>query len=282
MSYYVGDDMWEVEDIVAQQKRFGIMYYLVKWKGFHHKDNTWETEDHLEGCSQLLLQFKKKQQLEEKKKKKSTAPKPSNVREEYLQTIESFGEDILNSIKMYNKRDILDPTNNTLSIHQLDSDTLRALFIRHAHRLVSTYKKFKNEIHKFSVMPTEENFKTGNVHSKNPKDIDTTLDLEKVYFSVNVKKACISEMARQIQNLQYLDELKRPSTQLISENSFNYPFLDTMEEIDFEPVGTSIQSGSTQTDNIEKITPLNDKSTEHPTTQEETNVPEVKVQEFLR
>lgn len=41
-----------VEDILSVQVR-----YLVKWKGYEHKDNTWEPAEHFNQCHQLLQQF---------------------------------------------------------------------------------------------------------------------------------------------------------------------------------------------------------------------------------
>ncbi|KAK4243041.1 hypothetical protein C7999DRAFT_36645 [Corynascus novoguineensis] len=42
----------DVEDILSVQVR-----YLVKWKGYEHKDNTWEPAKHFSQCPQLLQQF---------------------------------------------------------------------------------------------------------------------------------------------------------------------------------------------------------------------------------
>ncbi|XP_062501835.1 uncharacterized protein LOC134178937 [Corticium candelabrum] len=49
------DDTYEVEKIVKRSKTGDR--YLIKWKGFPHKANTWEPVENLHGCDNLLDTF---------------------------------------------------------------------------------------------------------------------------------------------------------------------------------------------------------------------------------
>lgn len=53
------EDDYEVDDIVAHQVITGENYYLVHWKGYSSKDNTWEPESAL-SCPELIAAFEKK------------------------------------------------------------------------------------------------------------------------------------------------------------------------------------------------------------------------------
>jgi hypothetical protein len=50
---------YEVELILKsrQNKKTGTPEYLVKWKGYHVKDNTWEPEQNLTHCAKALKEF---------------------------------------------------------------------------------------------------------------------------------------------------------------------------------------------------------------------------------
>ncbi|KAJ2976296.1 hypothetical protein NUW58_g8121 [Xylaria curta] len=49
---------YEVELILGTRKKAGKTEYLVKWKGYHVKDNTWEPAANLTHCSGALKQFR--------------------------------------------------------------------------------------------------------------------------------------------------------------------------------------------------------------------------------
>ena len=42
------DALWKIEEVVREERRDGQLYYLVKWKGWPNKYNTWLTADQLE------------------------------------------------------------------------------------------------------------------------------------------------------------------------------------------------------------------------------------------
>ena len=54
-----GEETGEIEQIVGKKVRRGIVYYLVKWKGFDSRFNTWESGQHLtnEGCQESIDEF---------------------------------------------------------------------------------------------------------------------------------------------------------------------------------------------------------------------------------
>lgn len=50
------DDVYEVEKIVSHKIRYGKEMFLVRWKGFESKHDTWERKDNL-NCPQLLKKY---------------------------------------------------------------------------------------------------------------------------------------------------------------------------------------------------------------------------------
>lgn len=52
---------YEVEAILKSRKYKGKSQYLVKWKGYHDEENTWEPEANLKNSKLLLQDFKEKQ-----------------------------------------------------------------------------------------------------------------------------------------------------------------------------------------------------------------------------
>uniref|UniRef100_H2ZQ80 Chromo domain-containing protein n=1 Tax=Ciona savignyi TaxID=51511 RepID=H2ZQ80_CIOSA len=51
------DGIYEVEKIVKRRKRTGRYFYLVKWKGYSNKHNTWEPYSNLGNCKELVHEF---------------------------------------------------------------------------------------------------------------------------------------------------------------------------------------------------------------------------------
>ena len=54
-----GDGEWEVAAIIACSTGKDGDTYLVRWKGFGEKHDTYELEKHLQGAKELLTKFKK-------------------------------------------------------------------------------------------------------------------------------------------------------------------------------------------------------------------------------
>ncbi|GAP88141.1 putative reverse transcriptase domain protein [Rosellinia necatrix] len=51
-------DEYEVEFILDTRKKNGTTEYLVKWKGYHARENTWEPAKNLTHCAQALNEFR--------------------------------------------------------------------------------------------------------------------------------------------------------------------------------------------------------------------------------
>ncbi|CAL4083661.1 unnamed protein product, partial [Meganyctiphanes norvegica] len=51
------DDEYQVEHILMQRQKHGKTQFLIKWRGFDQSESTWEPEENLEGCQELLNSF---------------------------------------------------------------------------------------------------------------------------------------------------------------------------------------------------------------------------------
>lgn len=58
-----GIEEYEVEKILDVKKLRGKTHYLVKWKGFHDHDNTWEPKENLGHAKALVSQFLKSSEM---------------------------------------------------------------------------------------------------------------------------------------------------------------------------------------------------------------------------
>ncbi len=54
-----GEKEYEVEEILNRQERRGITKYLVKWKGYTVKENTWEGLENLKNAMEKIEEFEK-------------------------------------------------------------------------------------------------------------------------------------------------------------------------------------------------------------------------------
>lgn len=70
MSSYSDGDVYEVEAIRKRRIYNGKIQYYIKWKNFPEVSNTWEDEENLDGCRELLAEFLKQQVLKKKQEKK--------------------------------------------------------------------------------------------------------------------------------------------------------------------------------------------------------------------
>jgi hypothetical protein len=53
------DNEFEVEKVIAHRGDKHNREFLVKWLGYDESENTWEPENNLSNCKQLLQRYKK-------------------------------------------------------------------------------------------------------------------------------------------------------------------------------------------------------------------------------
>ncbi|KAM9992188.1 hypothetical protein ACTFIZ_012819 [Dictyostelium cf. discoideum] len=64
------EDIFEVEKILDKRVQHGRIQYNVRWKGFSADYDTWEDEDNVAGCTELVKEFESSREQEKKKSKK--------------------------------------------------------------------------------------------------------------------------------------------------------------------------------------------------------------------
>ncbi|KAK5575546.1 hypothetical protein RB653_006679 [Dictyostelium firmibasis] len=63
-------DVFEVETILDIRVQKGRVQYCIRWKGFTSDYDTWEDEDNVAGCPELVKEFEKTRELKKKVKKR--------------------------------------------------------------------------------------------------------------------------------------------------------------------------------------------------------------------
>ena len=61
---------WKVEKILNKRKIRGVEKYLVQWKGFTVKYNTWKREKDLENIKKVVVEFERRISAEVRKQEK--------------------------------------------------------------------------------------------------------------------------------------------------------------------------------------------------------------------
>ena len=61
------EDRYEVKQILNTRKFRKTQKYLVKWKGFGHKENTWEPLKNLKGSEEALAEFRESRKIKSAK-----------------------------------------------------------------------------------------------------------------------------------------------------------------------------------------------------------------------
>ena len=65
-----GVEEWEVEKVLNKRKIRGVVKYLVQWKGFTTKHNSWEREEDLKNAKKVVAEFKKRVNVEVRRQEK--------------------------------------------------------------------------------------------------------------------------------------------------------------------------------------------------------------------
>ncbi|EAL65955.1 chromo domain-containing protein [Dictyostelium discoideum AX4] len=63
-------DVFEVEKILDKRVQHGRIQYSIRWKGFTADYDTWEDEDNVAGCPELVKEFESSREQEKKKSRK--------------------------------------------------------------------------------------------------------------------------------------------------------------------------------------------------------------------
>ena len=105
-----GVEEWEVEKILNKKKIRGVEKYLVRWKGFTAKGDTWERKENLKNAEELIEEFKqeevtvRRQIGEEKEYKRMELPGKYTAKLLYGWNDRRFEEEYLNKLEKNWKR----------------------------------------------------------------------------------------------------------------------------------------------------------------------------------
>ena len=55
-----GEPEYEVEEVVDEQKRYGQVEFLIKWKGYSEAQNSWELWENCENATEEIENFRRK------------------------------------------------------------------------------------------------------------------------------------------------------------------------------------------------------------------------------
>lgn len=83
---------YEVEKIVGEKIEYGVRYFLVKWKGWSEKDNTWEKEDGVD-CYELIEKFRDSCRSPSKSNKRPAKSSPKTSKTKKARKIASDTEE---------------------------------------------------------------------------------------------------------------------------------------------------------------------------------------------
>jgi hypothetical protein len=74
----VYEEEYEPQKIIDKKVENGQTFYLVKWKGYDEKDNTWEPVKHLTNCRRLITKFHQRKRGTKAPGQKNLTPDPRN------------------------------------------------------------------------------------------------------------------------------------------------------------------------------------------------------------
>lgn len=57
------DEIYEVEEIVDRKLENNLVYYLVKWKNYASKDNTWVAKEDIFNCQEMIDAYEQKHNM---------------------------------------------------------------------------------------------------------------------------------------------------------------------------------------------------------------------------
>ena len=68
-------DLYNVQDIIAERQEKGVPKYLVRWEGFGPEDDTWEPIEHLAGAEEYIARFVEERNAAAKRSEEEHAAK---------------------------------------------------------------------------------------------------------------------------------------------------------------------------------------------------------------
>jgi hypothetical protein len=74
-------DLYNVQDIIAERQEKGVPKYLVRWEGFGPEDDTWEPIEHLAGAEEYIARFVEERNAAAKRSEEEHAAKRAKRRE---------------------------------------------------------------------------------------------------------------------------------------------------------------------------------------------------------
>jgi len=100
-----GVEKWEVEKILNKKKMRGVVKYLIRWKGFIAKGDTWERRENLKNAEELIEEFKRgkvvvrRQEGEEEEYKRMELPGKFTAKVLYGWDDQKFEEEYLKKLE---------------------------------------------------------------------------------------------------------------------------------------------------------------------------------------
>jgi len=100
-----GVEEWKVEKILNKKKMRGVVKYLIQWKGFMAKGDTWERRENLKNTEELIKEFEqeevvvRRQEGEEEEYKRTELPGKLTAKVLYGWDDQKFEEKYLNKLE---------------------------------------------------------------------------------------------------------------------------------------------------------------------------------------
>ena len=85
-------DMYEIEDVIAERLEKGVPRYLIRWKGFGAESDTWEPIEHLAGAEEYIARFREEREASQVRAEAEIAEKRARKRAEAQKQHEQSSE----------------------------------------------------------------------------------------------------------------------------------------------------------------------------------------------
>ncbi|KAN0030318.1 hypothetical protein ACTA71_010080 [Dictyostelium dimigraforme] len=133
------EDVFEVEKILDKRVQHGRTQYSIRWKGFSSDYDTWEDEDNVAGCPELVKEFESSRVQE---KKKSRKRKNVIVDEDSIADISSSASSSSASAPTTSQPPTTSSSSSTSNIHSNSIPTSYKTKIENEESIKSGYLKY--------------------------------------------------------------------------------------------------------------------------------------------